>query len=701
MSKLPDCVLKEFMLGNHVMRHKPGIWNGISSDQFIESTFMRYGHGPGGIIGITLQPGTLKRWALGLHICTQLKADVLTMAEEDKPRDVLRHKEEGSSRMQADNTDREKIKNKLLNCINPFAPESHPTGLVNIVTGRVSSDPVNVDSSVQLGQGLMQRYASGWPNSFHQPLSKPIVSMAFSKKQNTVDNVQVYDTSLIYSRVLGLQKVRDIDLKDVLSYELAAIPPSLFDEKSGEMRLSSSKSTLKSKLKVELTDRRSSPADAIVLDGCAVLWVVNWPNHGTVGDFVRNVVSYISHCLQTADTYLIFDRYYPHSTKEAVRINRAGKDASRRHQLSLDMPLPSQKICLSVQHNKVQLISLICKYLKDQHNQLPNNGPRFVITGPEPTPFELRAGEIYERTDLRTTHEEADVIIVQQVVHLAVNENKESIRIIADDTDVFVLLTYFYLMETLSCSMSMVSTSPGRTSVDIKATAAQHANIVQDLLPAHCLSGCDTVSCLFGIGKNTIVKILRSGKSLSKLGVINEEMSSVITQATKFMAACYGYPSEETMTDLRYTVWSKKMSNKKLTSAPDLKSLPPTTEAFNEHVYRAHFQAAVWRSSLDPDPPVLDPLHYGWSCSDGDNMVSPVALPPDVSPAPVEVLKLIKCGCSSSQPCLTSRCSCNSAQLSCSIFCACAGSAECRNQRTITSIRVHDDSDNEDEIAFS
>ena len=41
-------------------------------------------------------------------------------------------------------------------------------------------------------------------------------------------------------------------------------------------------------------------------------------------------------------------------------------------------------------------------------------------------------------------------------------------------------------------------------------------------------------------------------------------------------------------------------------------------------------------------------------------MLSPVALPPDVSPAPVEVLRLIKCGCSSSQPCLTLRCSCNS-----------------------------------------
>ena len=58
--------LSKFMSGEHVMHHVPGLWNGIWSDMFIETTFMRYGHGPQGIIGITLKPETLKTWALGL-----------------------------------------------------------------------------------------------------------------------------------------------------------------------------------------------------------------------------------------------------------------------------------------------------------------------------------------------------------------------------------------------------------------------------------------------------------------------------------------------------------------------------------------------------------------------------------------------------------------------------------------------------------
>ena len=68
MEALPENVLKHFMKGAHVMRHIPGLWNGIWSDMYIETTFMRYGHGKAGIIGIPLKPETLKTWALSLHV---------------------------------------------------------------------------------------------------------------------------------------------------------------------------------------------------------------------------------------------------------------------------------------------------------------------------------------------------------------------------------------------------------------------------------------------------------------------------------------------------------------------------------------------------------------------------------------------------------------------------------------------------------
>ena len=85
--------LSKFMKGEHVMHQVPGLWNSIWSDMFIETTFMRYGHGPGGIIGITLKPETLKTWALGLHICSRLEQDITSLV--GKEQDISQEEERG------------------------------------------------------------------------------------------------------------------------------------------------------------------------------------------------------------------------------------------------------------------------------------------------------------------------------------------------------------------------------------------------------------------------------------------------------------------------------------------------------------------------------------------------------------------------------------------------------------------------------
>ena len=52
------------------------------------------------------------------------------------------------------------------------------------------------------------------------------------------------------------------------------------------------------------------------------------------------------------------------------------------------------------------------------------------------------------------------------------------------------------------------------------------------------------------------------------------------------------------------------MTKPKLTKAPELKSLPPTKEAFE--LLRAHIQTAIWKSANDSRPPELEPTKYGW-----------------------------------------------------------------------------------------
>jgi len=89
-----------------------------------------------------------------------------------------------------------------------------------------------------------------------------------------VGAVKVFDTNLIYSRVIGLQDSgRDIDINDVLGHELAPVPTSMFDD-TGCMRIAKPKSTLKKFLEVEVSDRVAGGANVSVLDGSAIFWVV-------------------------------------------------------------------------------------------------------------------------------------------------------------------------------------------------------------------------------------------------------------------------------------------------------------------------------------------------------------------------------------------------------------------------------------------
>ena len=81
------------------------------------------------------------------------------------------------------------------------------------------------------------------------------------------------------------------------------------------------------------------------------------------------------------------------------------------------------------------------------------------------------------------------------------------------------------------------------------------------------------------------------------------------------------------------------MGNKKLKYAPELKVLPPTSEALNKHIYRAYLQTAIWKSFKKADPPNVNPMQYGWKLDADENMLTPTPLPPDVSP--LYVLKMV------------------------------------------------------------
>ena len=67
------------------------------------------------------------------------------------------------------------------------------------------------------------------------------------------------------------------------------------------MRITKSKSTLKKKLQVEQSTRTVKKPHVVIIDGCAMLWLIQ--------DFVNGFINYILNNLEQCDIYLIFYPY--------------------------------------------------------------------------------------------------------------------------------------------------------------------------------------------------------------------------------------------------------------------------------------------------------------------------------------------------------------------------------------------------------
>ena len=60
------------------------------------------------------------------------------------------------------------------------------------------------------------------------------------------------------------------------------------------------------------------------------------------------------------------------------------------------------------------------------------------------------------------------------------------------------------------------------------------------MLAGHALTGCDTDGAHFGLGKGTLLKVLRqkNGFPLPSIGDIHADMANVVEEATELIASC-------------------------------------------------------------------------------------------------------------------------------------------------------------------
>ena len=72
--------------------------------------------------------------------------------------------------------------------------------------GRIATDPtMHVREAVAIGTEMTKHYESTLPGGCHDTLPKKVRAMVITKKHIQVGSVKVYETNLIYSRIIGLK----------------------------------------------------------------------------------------------------------------------------------------------------------------------------------------------------------------------------------------------------------------------------------------------------------------------------------------------------------------------------------------------------------------------------------------------------------------------------------------------------------------
>ena len=157
-----------------------------------------------------------------------------------------------------------------------------------------------------------------------------------------------------------------------------------------------------------------------------------------MGEALRHLV--LPNLAANTDVYLALDRYYKYSIKGLTRAQRTGSIVSN-HVLSLSTPILSKEDTMLSIGNKVQIIDIISKYLI---KKLENASYRskFVVGFSEDILVHVKNGIVSKRADLKSLHEEADINIIKQC-KACVKDEVNCVKVICDDTDVFVLLTVY------------------------------------------------------------------------------------------------------------------------------------------------------------------------------------------------------------------------------------------------------------------
>ena len=205
-------------------------------------------------------------------------------------------------------------------------------------------------------------------------------------------------------------------------------------------------------------------SDVLLVDASQLLYHVVWPVSGTVSDIANSFEKRLNG--YPGETYVIYDRYDETASAKDHERQRRADVGSTGFNLNLNTPLSGRDHVMKNSDNKGQS-RLLCSF---------DLGKNVHMIG---------------RADSFVTHDEADITIISYMLRAAA-AGASVIRILCDDSDVFILAVYWMWKKQVKCHVQFEKWD--HTVLDVNVTVAALGVKCQDLLGVYALPGCDTLS---------------------------------------------------------------------------------------------------------------------------------------------------------------------------------------------------------------
>ena len=210
-------------------------------------------------------------------------------------------------------------------------------------------------------------------------------------------------------------------------------------------------------------------------------------------------------------------------------------------------------------------------------------------------------------------HEEADYRLV---LHALISQ--QDVVIVAKDTDVLVLLMWAYVHFRVQFKWYMMYEKG--IFADISLICQYFGNILcGNILSFHAITGCDTTSYMFRVGKIKVFKKLEKNPDLCMMlrALENDEPleETDIDELKQFVqTVIYSGKLSESYIDTRIRLYDQQQKKNST-------NIPPDPDSLLQDLRRKQLQVLIWRQLYSVMMNIPDKRLYGWKVKDDGSVV--------------------------------------------------------------------------------